>query len=92
MLPGISANVFAQSGQAQPIPQFTFFKTDKTSFTNKNLAQNKKMFFIFYDSGCEHCRHAMQFISSHFAAFNKVAVYVLTIDSKEKINPFMQCH
>lgn len=47
LLLGISVNIFAQSGPAQTIPQFTFFKTDKTPFLDKDLAQDKKTFFIF---------------------------------------------
>ena len=89
LLLGISVNIFAQSGHTQTIPQFTFFKTDKTPFTDKDLAQDKKAFFIFYDSDCEHCRHAIQFINSHIEAFSKATVCILTVDSKEKIEPFM---
>ena len=89
LLLGISVNIFAQSGPAQTIPQFTFFKTDKAPFTDKDLAQDKKIFFIFYDSDCEHCRHAIQFINSHIEAFSKATVCILTVDSKEKIEPFM---
>ena len=39
---------FAQK-PAQTIPDFTFYKLDKTPFTNKNVAKGKDVIFIFFD-------------------------------------------
>jgi peroxiredoxin len=74
---------------ASVIPDFNFFKLDGTSFTNKNLEQGKKIFFVFFDPGCDHCQHAMKDINMHHTSLNKVAVYLISVDIKERINNFL---
>ena len=88
----ISTNVYAQQGPAQTIPEFTFFKLDKSSFTNKNLASGKMLLFVFFDSDCEHCQHAIQYINQHIGEFKKTALYLITLDSQEKINRFINTY
>jgi len=84
----ISANVSAQ-GPAEIIPEFNFFKLDKTAFTHKNLAPGKMSFFVFFDSDCDHCQHGMQYISQHYQEFKKAALYLITLDNQEKIAGFI---
>lgn len=84
----ISVNVTAQT-PAATVPDFTFFKFDNTAFTNKNLATGKKIFFVFFDTECEHCQHAIQYIKQHCKELSKAAVYLISIDSKEKVNSFL---
>ena len=74
---------------AATIPEFNFFKLNKTSFTNKNLAAGKMIFFVFFDTDCDHCQHAIQYISQHNEEFKKSAVYLITLDSQEKITLFL---
>ena len=40
------------------VPEFNFYKPDKTVFTKKDLAKGKYLFFIFFDSECDHCQQA----------------------------------
>lgn len=84
----ISINVSAQ-GPAERIPDFNFFKLNKTLFTNKDLVTGKMLFFVFFDTECDHCQHAIQYISQHNEEFKKSAVYLITLDGQEKITPFM---
>ncbi len=74
---------------AATIPEFNFFKLNKTPFTNKNLAAGKMIFFVFFDTDCDHCQHAIQYISQHNEEFKKSAVYLITLDSQEKITLFL---
>ena len=83
-----SANTMAQV-PAQTIPEFNFFRLDKTSFTNKDLAKEKKLFFIFFDSDCEHCQRAVAQINQHYGEIKKTALYLITLDPQQKINLFM---
>ena len=83
-----SVNTMAQV-PAQTIPEFNFFRLDKSSFTNKNLAKEKKLFFIFFDSDCEHCQRAVAQINQHYAEIKKTALYLITLDPQQKINLFM---
>ncbi len=84
----VTADVSAQ-GPAETIPEFNFFKLDKTNFTSKNLESGKMLFFIFFDSDCDHCQRAIQYINQHNQEFKKTAMYLITLDSQEKIALFM---
>ena len=84
----ISINTIAQK-PATTIPEFNFFKLDNTYFTNKNLEKGKLLFFIFFDTECDHCQHAIKYMNEHYTAFNKTAVYLITQDVKSKIDVFM---
>ena len=84
----IATKVSAQV-PAATIPEFIFFKLNKSSFTNKNLASGKILFFVFFDTDCDHCQHAIQYINQHNEEFKKSAVYLITLDSQEKITLFM---
>ena len=74
---------------AQTIPEFNFYRLDKTPFTNKDLAKEKKLFFIFFDSDCEHCQRAVSQINRQYASIKKTALYLITLDPQQKINIFM---
>ena len=74
---------------AQTIPDFTFFRLNKTPFTNNDLEQGKKLFFIFFDSDCEHCQRAVSFIDQHYKEFKKIPVYLITLDDDKKISGFI---
>lgn len=74
---------------AATIPEFNFLKQDKSIFINKHLEPCKRIFFIFFDTECEHCRHAIQYINQHVKEFKKAAVYLITLDSREKIALFL---
>ena len=75
---------------AQTIPDFTFFRLDKTPFSNNNLEHGKKLFFIFFDSDCEHCQRAVSFINGHYKEFKNIPIYLITLDDQNKINGFIK--
>ena len=90
-----SGSLFAQiPGQppAQTIPQFQFFRFNNTSFTDKDLPQGKIIFFMFFDSDCDHCQHAIKSIGDQYQAFKKTAVFLISIDDQNKINHFMDTY
>lgn len=76
----IAGSVSAQ-GPAEMIPDFHFFKADKTPFANQQLTKGKKLFFIFFDATCDHCQHAFQYMNQHHREFDKAAVYFITLDN-----------
>ena len=82
---------FVASAQppAETVPDFNFYKLDKTAFTNKNLESDKLLFFVFFDSDCDHCQRAVLDISQHYNGFKKTAIYLITLDDQEKIKGFM---
>jgi len=82
------SDTFAQE-PAKKIPGFSFSRLNKTAFTNKDLASNKLLLFVFFDVECEHCQHVIKFIAGHYKDFANTAIYLLTLDSQEKINTFL---
>lgn len=74
---------------AATIPEFTFLKSDKTAFTNKNLATGKPIFFIFFDVQCDHCQRAMSYLNQHHADYKKAAIYLVTVDNEQRVASFM---
>ncbi len=84
----ISISICAQR-PAETIPEFKFFKLNRSSFTNKNLEANKLLFFCFFDISCDHCQHAIEKISQHYSGFNGTAIYLITLDNLNAIEKFM---
>jgi len=74
---------------AQTVPSFEFSRFEKTSFTNKDLAVNKPLFFFFFDCTCDHCQHAMMYLNTNFKDFGKAAVYLISLDNQEMMKAFM---
>ena len=74
---------------AENVPDFIFYKLDKTAFASKNLESDKFLFFVFFDSDCDHCQRAVLDISQHYSAFKKTTIYLITLDDQEKIKGFM---
>src|SRR5437764_12094625 len=81
-------SAFCQS-PAQAIPDFTFYKLNNAPFTDKNLTAGKKLFFVFFDSDCEHCQRAVSYISNHYRDFKTISLYLITLDDKDKIDRFI---
>ena len=83
-----STSIFAQE-PAKKIPEFSFSRLNKTAFTNKDLAQNKLLLFVFFDVECEHSRHVIKFTVEYYNDFSNTAMYLLTLDRQEKITAFL---
>src|SRR6266536_3368029 len=74
----ITFKVSAQ-GPALTIPDFSFFKLDKSLFTNKNIEPGKMLFFFFFDADCNHCQHAMMNLNQHYPEYKKAAIYLIIV-------------
>ena len=74
---------------AATIPDFTFYKFNKTAFTNKEIATGKLLFFVFFDTECEHCQHGIQYLNQHQKELANAAVYLISLDNREKVTAFL---
>jgi thiol-disulfide isomerase/thioredoxin len=79
------------SGQvpAATIPAFSFSRVDNSSFTRENLVKGKQVFFVFFDTECDHCRHAIQYLDKQHNKLGNTAVYLLTLEDTERAKSFL---
>lgn len=89
VLNGATAN--AQT-PAQTIPDFQFFRLDQLSYTNKDLPQNKTLFFVFFDPGCEHCQRTMKYMNQRVSSFSKTYMCLISLAAPADINRFMDAY
>jgi peroxiredoxin len=88
---GVSAQFDAQP-PAQAIPEFKFFRFNDASFTDKDLPPGKMIFFLFFDSDCDHCQNAVKNIGNDYQSFKKIPIFLISIDDQNKINHFMETY
>ena len=82
------SNICAQV-PAKTLPDFEFSRLDNSSFTKQNMVRGNMSFFMFFDPDCEHCQRAIKNIDSQYRSFEKVAVYLISQDNKEKMKGFL---
>ncbi|MGX5690934.1 peroxiredoxin family protein [Arcticibacter tournemirensis] len=83
---------FAQYKPSPVIPDFTFQTMEGRLFTQRDLINNKKIIFIFFDVTCDHCQHEMQDIGRRYADFKNVVFYLVSMDTKPAILKFMSSY
>jgi thioredoxin-related protein len=86
--------LFFIAGNAQnpaaTIPEFNFEKQDRSVFTKKDLPPGFFSFFVFFDTECDHCQHAIEYLNKHQPELARAKLYLLTLDSREKVLPFLE--
>jgi peroxiredoxin len=87
----IAGNIYAQI-PAQTLPDFTFYRLDKSPFTNRDLPQGKMSFFIFFDSDCDHCQRAVRNIDQQYKSFQNTVTCLISVDDHDKINRFVNTY
>ncbi len=79
----VSAQILSQP-PAQVIPDFKFFRLNNIPFTNKDVPKGKMTFFMFFDSDCDHCQHAIKSIGEQIQTFKKPIIFLISIDDQKK--------
>jgi hypothetical protein len=79
----------AQATPAKTLPEFEFHRLDQSVITKNDLPRGKILFFIFFDSDCDHCQRAVHQIGEDYKNFQKTAIFLVSLDDKKKINHFM---
>jgi len=83
----ISIEISAQT-PAPTIPAFTFYRFDKTPFTNANVTNGKQALFIFFDVTCDHCQHTISTLSKRINECQKISIYLISLEDKTAITSF----
>lgn len=77
---------------AQTLPDFQFFRLDQRSYTNKDLPQNKTLFFVFFDPGCEHCQRTMKYLNQQVGSLSKTYMCLVSLAAPADIKRFMDAY
>lgn len=77
-------------GQAKTVPEFSMFTREMTLFTDRDLAKDKPLFFLFFDVKCEHCLHAVQTLNKNYKKLEAAQVYLVTLDRPEEVESFLK--
>ena len=85
----LSSMVISAQDPVVTIPAFSFSRVDKTIFTNENISKGRMVFFVFFDTECDHCRHAIEYLSQHHSDFSKTAIYLITLENTSRSIPFI---
>ncbi len=90
MFLGLIPEIYAQSGPAQVIPDFTFNRFNGQPFSRKDLVKNKKIIIVFFDVTCDHCQNELKAISEKFDNFKTAEFYLVSMDNVASIQSFMK--
>jgi len=86
ILPGNAQN------PAATIPEFSFEKQDKSNFSRKDITAGRLSFFVFFDTSCDHCQQALEYLNTHQSQFAKAKIYLVTMDARERVAAFLEKH
>ncbi|MDB5119763.1 MAG: hypothetical protein JWN56_981 [Sphingobacteriales bacterium] len=81
--------ISAQTHYAK-LPDFTFYRFDKTAFTKKQMSPGKISLFFFFDATCVHCEKSMQLLSSRQKDLQQLSIYLVSMDTKSAMEGFMK--
>lgn len=76
-------------GQAQVLPDFTFYRVDGHAFGRRDVLTGKPVLFVLFDPTCPHCQRAVRHIGERYAAFSKAQICLVSMEDWTAINGFV---
>jgi hypothetical protein len=76
-------------GQAQVLPDFTFYRADGQAFGRKDVVAGKPVLFVLFDPTCPHCQRAVRHIGEQYASFSKAEICLVSMEKWTAINGFV---
>jgi len=74
----------------ETIPEFTFFNiVDDQPIMRTSLAIEGNVVFLFFDTGCIHCRNEISLIGENFAQFENATFYLVSQQDRAIVTDFM---
>ncbi|TCK85471.1 TlpA family protein disulfide reductase [Albibacterium bauzanense] len=75
------------------VPEFTFLNmADNTPVTRTSLAIQGNIVFVFFDTGCIHCRNEITAMGENFSQFKDATFYMVSQQDKAIITDFMNTY
>jgi len=78
------------SNAPETVPEFTFFNiVDDQPVMRTSLAIEGNVVFLFFDTGCIHCRNEITLMSENFSKFENATFYLVSQQDKAIVTDFM---
>lgn len=74
------------------IPSFRFERLEDGFFTENDLAENKSLVFLYFNSTCDFCRLEAKAIQGRIEEFDAVQLVFVSIEEKVDIKNFAEEH
>jgi|SRR5690606_27398213 len=75
------------------IPEFTFFNmVDDRPVMRTSLAIDGNIVFLFFDTGCIHCRNEIEMMGANFDQFKNATFYLVSQQDRAIVADFMNTY
>lgn len=74
----------------QTLPSFSYKTMNDEEFSEKNLAENKAVIFIYFNSTCHYCQNEAEEIKRHQQAFKNVQLIFVSKETPDAIKKFAE--
>jgi len=77
----------------EAVPEFTFFNiVDNQPIMRTSLAIEGNVVFLFFDTGCIHCRNEITLMGENFSEFKNATFYLVSQQDKGIVTDFMNTY
>lgn len=81
------------SNAPEMVPEFTFFNiVDDQPIMRTSLAIEGNTVFIFFDTGCIHCRNEIEMMGQNFEQFENATFYLVSQQDRAIVADFMNTY
>lgn len=75
------------------VPEFTFFNIlDDSPVMRTSLAIDGNVVFVFFDTGCIHCRNEIELMGENFDEFKNATFYFVSQQDRAVVADFMNTY
>jgi peroxiredoxin len=68
------------------LPVFEFYNLDaRTTFSNKNIDQNKRICVVYFDPDCDYCENEISSIVKNISSFNGTEILLISANKPQKL-------
>jgi peroxiredoxin len=87
--------IYAQEREVEfpkEMPEFSIFAEDGSVFTDKDLAKNKNIVFIYFNPTCGHCKTAFKTLNINYNSLDikKLKIYPVSAGTVEETTVFFK--
>jgi hypothetical protein len=82
----------AAVGQAQALPDFTFYLANGRPFGPRDLPPGKPVLFMLFDPTCPHCQRTIGHIGEQYKGLSRAEICLVSMDNWNAMRGFMSAY